>query len=152
MSSTLTTTCSFCGLRFANRPLLELHVREDHPRHGSLAAPGRGVPAEAPASRPHPRSPANGPPARATDSSTKAETTMTVPRPPHTGWARTSLRRVTGAFRRANAEIRLAAEIMLRPAGVPRPRQPADPPPAEQDAQQTAASGRTDRQGALRGS
>ena len=144
MSSTLTPTCSFCGLRFANRPLLGLHVREDHLEHGSSAESGHGMPADAPAPRPDPRSPANGHPGRATDSSTKARTTMTVPRPPHTGWARTGLRRVTGAFRRANAEFRLASEIMLRPAGVPRPRQPADPP-AEPDAHQAATSGRTDR-------
>jgi hypothetical protein len=30
MPGTLTPTCSFCGLRFAGRPLLELHIREDH--------------------------------------------------------------------------------------------------------------------------
>ena len=30
MTSTLTPTCAFCGLRFDSRPLLELHVREDH--------------------------------------------------------------------------------------------------------------------------
>ena len=144
MSSTLTTTCSFCRLRFANRPLLELHVREDHPQHGSHPEPGHGMPADAPAKRPHPSSPANGHPERATDPSTKAGTTMTVPRPPHTGWARAGLRRVTGTFRRANAELRLASEIMLHPAGVPRSRQIEDPP-AEPDARQAAASGRTDR-------
>ncbi len=103
MSSTLTPTCSFCGLRFANRPLLELHVREDHPQHGSSAESGHGMPADVPASRPHPRSPANGHPERATDSSMKAGTAKTVPRPPQAGRARTGLRRVIGAFRRANA-------------------------------------------------
>jgi hypothetical protein len=30
MSSTLATTCPFCGLRFPGRPLLDLHMREDH--------------------------------------------------------------------------------------------------------------------------
>lgn len=143
MSSTLTPTCAFCRLRFANRPLLELHVREDHPEHGSSAGSGHGMPADAAASRPHPRSPASGHPERATDSSTKAGAAMKVPRPPHTGWARTGLRRVTGAFRRTNAEFRLASEIMLHPAGVPRPRQPVDPP-AEPDARRAATSGRTD--------
>jgi hypothetical protein len=29
MPSTLTPTCPFCGLRYVNRPLLELHIRED---------------------------------------------------------------------------------------------------------------------------
>jgi hypothetical protein len=30
MPSTLTPTCPFCGPRYVNRPLLELHIREDH--------------------------------------------------------------------------------------------------------------------------
>ena len=30
MPTTLTPTCPLCGLRYADRPLLELHVREDH--------------------------------------------------------------------------------------------------------------------------
>jgi hypothetical protein len=32
MPSTLVRTCPLCGLRFSNNPLLELHIREDHPR------------------------------------------------------------------------------------------------------------------------
>lgn len=144
MSSTLTPTCSFCGLRFENRPLLELHVREDHPQHRSRAEPGHGMPAGAPASRTHLRSPANGHPERATATRTKTETTMAVPRRPRTGWTRTGLRRVIGAFRRANAEFLLASEIMLRPADALRPRKPADPP-AEPDGHQAATNGQTNR-------
>lgn len=29
---TLVSTCPLCGLRFSNKPLLELHIREDHRR------------------------------------------------------------------------------------------------------------------------
>ena len=75
---------------------------------------------------------------------TKAKTTMTAPRRPGTGRARAALRRVIGALRRANAESLVASEIMLRPTDAPRPRKPADPP-AEADARQAAASGRTGR-------
>ena len=32
MPSTLTPTCPLCGLQYASRPLLELHLREDHPQ------------------------------------------------------------------------------------------------------------------------
>jgi hypothetical protein len=32
MTITQIATCPLCGLRFSNRPLLELHLREDHPR------------------------------------------------------------------------------------------------------------------------
>jgi hypothetical protein len=30
MSGTLTTACPLCGLRYADRPLLKLRIREDH--------------------------------------------------------------------------------------------------------------------------
>ncbi len=30
MTVTLNPSCPLCGLRFANRPLLDLHLREDH--------------------------------------------------------------------------------------------------------------------------
>lgn len=135
MTSTLTPTCSFCGLRFENRPLLELHLREDHPQRG---------PAGTPASQPHPRSPASGHGRHPANSRTKAGTTVTGPRRPLIGWAMTGLRRITGAFRHANAELLLASELMLHPAGRPRPPQPADPP-AEADAHQAGISERTDR-------
>jgi len=32
MPASLIATCPLCGLRFTNRALLELHLREDHPR------------------------------------------------------------------------------------------------------------------------
>jgi len=32
MPATFIRTCPLCGLRFSNTPLLELHIREDHPR------------------------------------------------------------------------------------------------------------------------
>jgi hypothetical protein len=37
MSGTLTSTCPLCGLGYPNRALLELHIREDHPRHRQAA-------------------------------------------------------------------------------------------------------------------
>jgi len=147
MTNTLTPTCSVCGLRFENRPLLELHVREDHPQRGPTAEPGQGNPAGTPAPQPYPRHPANGHGRRPASSRTKAGTIMTGPRRPRrprSGWAMTGLRRITGAFRHANAELLLASELMLRPAGRPQPPQPADPP-AELNAHQAGTSGRTDR-------
>jgi hypothetical protein len=32
MTAMLTAACPLCGLRFASKALLELHIREDHPR------------------------------------------------------------------------------------------------------------------------
>lgn len=144
MTSTLTPTCSLCGLRFENRPLLELHLREDHPQHSAPAEPGRGTPAAAPASRPRPRGPARRP-EPATASGAKAGPGPADPQRPrraHTGWARTALRGVIGSFRHVNAEFLLASEAMLRLPG--EPRRSAEPL-AGPDAHQAAVSGRTDR-------
>ena len=56
MTSTLTPTCAFCGLRFDSRPLLELHVREDHAHLDRPAAAAQGGP-DARTSRPRPIGP-----------------------------------------------------------------------------------------------
>jgi hypothetical protein len=36
------TVCTLCGLRFANRPLLEWHIREDHKRRPEPKEPPSG--------------------------------------------------------------------------------------------------------------
>ena len=43
MTSTLNPACPLCGLRYASKPLLELHIREDHRprRRGQPGRPGR---------------------------------------------------------------------------------------------------------------
>ena len=133
MTTTLTPTCSFCGLAFANRPMLELHIREDHLQRSHAAEPGQDDPSGPRAGRPH----AGGPdrerskattPLGATNEVTTVNGTQPRHRPAR--WAVTAVRRVTGALRHANAEMMLASEIMFRPPGAPRPRRPADMPPA----------------------
>ncbi len=52
MPSTLAPACSLCGLRFANRPLLELHIREDHVPRDRLAEPDHDDSGGAQASQP----------------------------------------------------------------------------------------------------
>ena len=58
MSGTLTTACPLRGLRCADRPLLELHIREDHLQRNSGAEPDHeesgdaGHPSPAPAAHP----------------------------------------------------------------------------------------------------
>ena len=147
MPSSLTPTCSLCGLRFASSPLLELHIREDHSPRRHPAQAGQGDRAGPRPSRPHPGGPGGGHGQAASPSRTRERTTMTgtrSPRRPHTGWTMTALRRVIGAFRRVNAELRLASEVMFRPVGAPRPRHPEEPP-AGQDTHPTATSGRAGR-------
>ena len=133
MTSTLTTTCSFCGLVFANRPMLELHIREDHLQRGQAADPGQGDPVGARAER----LPAGGPDPEHVKPATPPRTTREVPamngtQPRHrlAGWAITAVRRVIGTFRRANAELMLATELMRRAPGAARPQPQADMPAA----------------------
>jgi hypothetical protein len=145
MTSTLTPTCPFCGLRFDSRPLLELHVREDHAHLDRPAEAARGGP-DSRTSGPRPNGPAAHGQSVAPSRAQEPVTMRNARRPgqPRTGRTAGVLRRVAGAFRRANAELLLAWEAMLRPAGAPRPPRPAGPP-AERDAQSTAAKGRADR-------
>lgn len=83
MPTTLNPTCPLCGLRYADRPLLELHLREDHRR------PDQGPrPDPAPAAPAAPADPA-APPTRRSDP----------------GWARTALHRVLWSLRYASAEL-----------------------------------------------
>lgn len=42
MSGTLIPACPLCGLRFANRQLLDLHIREDHLQRNHYAEPDHG--------------------------------------------------------------------------------------------------------------
>ena len=46
-------TCPLCGLRYPTRPLLDLHIREDHAQRDDKpeapATPASGAPAAAPA-------------------------------------------------------------------------------------------------------
>jgi hypothetical protein len=57
--------CPLCGLRYADRPLLELHIREDHrQREHTATAPAAPAPDPAPdpALDPAPAPPAAPPP------------------------------------------------------------------------------------------
>ena len=40
MTSTLNPACPLCGLRYQSKPLLEVHIREDH-RQQHRQQPGR---------------------------------------------------------------------------------------------------------------
>ena len=46
MPATLIRTRPLCGLRFSNLPLLELHIREDHPRQDQRPERDDGNPAD----------------------------------------------------------------------------------------------------------
>jgi hypothetical protein len=147
MTSTLTPTCSFCGLGFGNRPMLDLHIREDHRRRGDSAGSGQGDQADACLPEPRAEGPdsRSGQPAAPSSNAREAITMTGAPRYRRQagGSAVTALRRVTGAVRGLNAELRLASEAMFRLPGAPRPHRSADPS-AGQISQATAASDRAD--------
>jgi hypothetical protein len=135
MPGALTPTCSSCGLRFASRPLLELHIREDHLQRDRHPEPDRGDAARARGSRPRADAfaPAHGQSSR--PRTTKEVITMTATlrrRRLRAGWAMTAARAVIRTIRHLDAELLLASEAMCRPVGAPQPRSraemPADPP------------------------
>ena len=85
MPTTLNPTCPLCGLRYTDRPLLELHFREDHrprDRHAE-PEPDPGDSADVPTSPPR-----------------------------HRGWARKAPRRVVWALRYADDELMRAHEAL----------------------------------------
>lgn len=95
MTSTMTLACPLCGLRFAARPLLELHVREDH------------RPSRRPAPAPRP---------------TAARSEVTAARGRRPGRMRTALRRPVRVVRYVNDELLRASEAIIRSARASRPQ------------------------------
>jgi hypothetical protein len=76
-------TCPLCGLRYAGRPLLELHIREDHAQRDNKPAAPAPDPAPAPPPIPAPASP---------------------PRSESTSWAETARRALNRMIGRESAD------------------------------------------------
>jgi hypothetical protein len=112
MPTTLNPTCPLCGLRYNDRPLLELHLREDHRQRDHRAEPApddSGAAATAAAT------------ADPTGAATGAATTAAAARPPRhprPGWARTALHRTVWALRFADQEMMRVYEALARPRRV----------------------------------
>jgi hypothetical protein len=124
MTSTLNPACPLCGLRFASKPLLELHIREDHrprrreqPDHGDAS----GIRASSPAAgSPSARSGLASRPSR----TVKEVTAMTAARRPRPGQVMTVLRPVIRVLRHVNDELTRASEAIIRSARAPQSRPP----------------------------
>ena len=129
MTGTLTPTCPLCGLRYESRPLLELHVREDHAqsRHDEPGGPSRS---HGLASR--------------SSGTTKEVTATTAARSARPGQAMTAPRRAIRALRYINNELMRASEAIIRSARVPRPR-PQASVPADAEAHPGSAAERANR-------
>jgi hypothetical protein len=100
MPSTVNPACPLCGLQYANRPLLELHIREDHP-------------------------PRNRPSAQTTETITMTTTPppseSRAPRQPRSGWAGTTLRRAIARLKSLNDEFIRVPTTVARSARAPQP-------------------------------
>jgi hypothetical protein len=144
MTSTLTPACPLCGLRYASKPLLELHIREDHrPRRrakpGRRDAGGTGV-ASPVAGRPSRRSSLASRPSR----TAKEVTAMTATHRPRLRRVMTVPRRVLRALRYANDELTRASEAIIRSARAPQSR-PQIQAPAARDTHPGTLTERADR-------
>src|SRR5215472_15128306 len=86
-------TCPLCGLRYPTRPLLDLHIREDHARRENQPA-AAGAPA-APAATPAP--PSAAPP---------APPSAAPPGPERLSWAETARRALSRMLGKEPADPR----------------------------------------------
>jgi hypothetical protein len=129
MTGTLTPTCPLCGLRYENRPLLELHIREDH-HHSRHDEPGGPSRSHGLASR--------------SSGTTKEVTATTAARSVRPGQAMTAPRRPIRVLRYVNDELMRASEAIIRSARVPRPR-PQVSVPADAEAHPGSAVERANR-------
>ena len=129
MTGTLTPTCPLCGLRYENRPLLELHIREDHhqSRHDEPGGPSRSHDL---ASR--------------SSGTTKEVTATTAVRSARPGQAMTAPRRAIRVLRYVNDELMRGSEAIIRSARAPRPC-PQASVPADAEAHPGSATERANR-------
>ena len=138
MSGTLTRACPLRGLRYADRPLLELHIGEDHlqrnrgaePDHDESGDAGHPSPAPRGPSRPHGLASA----LLSTMNQVMATTMTRRPGRSRSGSAMTTPRRAIRAVRYVNEELVRASEAISRSARTAtRPR--ADVPAGKMAAQ-----------------
>jgi hypothetical protein len=123
MPSTLNPTCPLCGLRFGNKPLLDLHIREDHRERAPRAQNGHRDTGSTRAPASGADSPPGGHDLAATPSRTSKKTTArTTTHGRRAGRAMTAMRRALRALRHVNRELRRAQ------APSPAPPRTAAPP------------------------
>jgi hypothetical protein len=117
MTGTPNPACPLCGLRFASRPLLELHIREDHRQRDCGDPDGTQTHPPRTDSQSHRHDLAPTPSRTA-----KEVTAMTATHRPRPGRIMTGTRRVIHALRYVDDELMRASEAIIRSARVPQPR------------------------------
>ena len=146
MTSTLNPACPLCGLRYASKPMLGLHIREDHRPH-RRAQPGRpdiagGTPVSSPPTG-RPSSRRTGLASRPSRTA-KEVTAMTATRRRRPWGVLTFPRRALRALRHVNDELTRASEAIIRSARAPQSR-PRVQAPAVGDIRPGTAADRADR-------
>jgi len=117
MTGTLHPTCPLCGLRFGSRPLLDLHIREDHRQRGHRDPDDTQIRTPRSGSASDRHNPVSTP-----LRTTKEVTAMTTAHRPRPGSIMPRPRRVIHALRYVNNELTRAFEAIIRSARAPQPR------------------------------
>ena len=146
MTSTLTPACPLCGLRYASKPLLELHIREDHRRRrrAQPAPPDVAGTQASPPPRPAASPSRRTAPASRPSRTAKEVTAMPATRRPRPGQVLTVPRRLLRALRHVNDELIRASQAIIRSARAPQPR-PRIQAPAASGTDPGTAAGRADQ-------
>jgi hypothetical protein len=113
MPSTLNPACPLCGLQYANRPLLELHIREDHPQRNRPPGQTTNEMITMTATQPH---------------RTQSPSQPQPPIQPQPGWTRTALRRAIGRLKSLNDEFVRGNEAMFHSMRAPKLRSRPEAP------------------------
>jgi len=126
MTATLHPACPLCGLRFGSRPLLDLHIREDHrqrdPGDTRIPMPRPGTASDLPTPVAAPVRATKEMTATKEVTATKEMTATTAAHRPRPGSITPGPRRVLHALRYANDELTRAFEAIIRSARAPKPR------------------------------
>jgi hypothetical protein len=117
MTGTPNPACPLCGLRFGSRPLLDLHIREDHRQRGHRKPGDTQIPLPPAGSASHRPNLASTPPR-----TMKEVTAMTATHRPRPGRMLSGPRRVIRALRYVNDELTRASEAIICSARAPQPQ------------------------------
>lgn len=149
MPSTMNPACLLCGLGFGNKPLLDLHIREDHHQPVPRAQDGHRDPGVTRAAASRADGPPHGHDLASAPSRTAKTTARTTRHRRRDG--RAALRRGLRAVRYISDELLRASGAVIRSARAPQPRPQTPVPPAGQarKARRRTAADRADREDCL---
>jgi hypothetical protein len=110
-------TCILCRLSFSNRALLELHIREDHPKRNGPREPGHYGTRENKAPRLRPGRSATGAALATSHAGTAYEMNVSAGQWPRSRRVVTALRRAVGFIRHITHGPVRASEVICRAEG-----------------------------------